>query len=120
MTMTNRVLMLTIPYPPSQNGYLRRARGGVYQHPAARQYKQGVALLLSAQKVTRFQKPEQLSVTLRFYRPRAIGDLDNLLKLPFDALNGMVWDDDSQIVTIRASRHDDKQNPRVEVTIEAC
>jgi len=112
-------LFCTIPYPPSQNGYLRRGRGGVYQHPAAKAYKQAVALLLKTAVVTKFVKPHRLTVTLHFFRPRAIGDLDNVLKLPFDALNGVLWEDDSQVEEIHAFRLEDKSNPRVEIEVQA-
>lgn len=113
-------VFFTIPYPPSQNHYIRRGRGGVYQHPAAVAYKNAVGLLLRAQKVSKVPKPQTVSVTLRFYRPRASGDLDNSFKLPFDACNGLVWDDDSQVKAIHAYQADDKKNPRVEVVVESC
>jgi len=31
-------------------------------------------------------------------------DVDNLVKLVLDALNGVVWDDDSQILALSASK----------------
>jgi Holliday junction resolvase RusA-like endonuclease len=35
----------------------------------------------------------------------------------FDALNGLVWLDDSQVVEIHSFREDDKLNPRVEFLV---
>lgn len=44
-------------------------------------------------------------------------DLDNLEKTVGDALNGIIWDDDSQIDEVYKRRHLDRENPRVEITI---
>jgi Holliday junction resolvase RusA-like endonuclease len=52
------------------------------------------------------------------YRPRKAGDLSNRIKVLEDALNGIAWIDDKQIVEIHARREDDASNPRVEVRIE--
>ncbi len=35
----------------------------------------------------------------------------------FDALNGLVWLDDMQVVEIHSFRADDKKNPRVEFLV---
>ena len=32
-------------------------------------------------------------------------DLDNLIKLALDSLNGLVWQDDTQVAEIKASKH---------------
>jgi Holliday junction resolvase RusA-like endonuclease len=45
-------------------------------------------------------------------------DVDNMLKLICDGLNGVAWDDDSQVEEISGRRgHDDKENARTEVLI---
>lgn len=44
-------------------------------------------------------------------------DLDNICKAILDALNGIAYDDDRQVVVIYASKHY-SENPRVEVTLE--
>ena len=55
----------------------------------------------------------------RKYQPTAkiFGDVDNHLKAIFDALNGIIFDDDSQVVTCTAMKFTDKIRPRVEVEI---
>lgn len=60
-----------------------------------------------------------IEVVLKFYRPQRSGDLDNRLKCLLDALQGVVYANDSQIVRIVAERHEDKHNPRVAVQITA-
>lgn len=44
-------------------------------------------------------------------------DIDNLWKLVSDAGNGIVWNDDSQIVDLTIHKHLDKANPRTEVLV---
>lgn len=59
-----------------------------------------------------------LRVRLRFFRnSKRRVDLDNLSKIPLDALNGLAWADDSQIVSLVASKHLDLDRPRTEVEI---
>lgn len=57
-------------------------------------------------------------VTIHVYRARKTGDLDNFQKLLLDALNGIAYNDDKQIVELHAYRRDDKNDPRVEIVIE--
>jgi Holliday junction resolvase RusA-like endonuclease len=47
-------------------------------------------------------------------------DLDNVAKAVCDALNGIAWDDDSQVWTLVIRRGEiDRTSPRVEVKVEA-
>jgi crossover junction endodeoxyribonuclease RusA len=55
---------------------------------------------------------------LAFYRENALScDLDNLIKLVQDALNGLAWKDDRQIVQVSALKAIDREHPRTEVEI---
>lgn len=106
---------LTLPYPPSVNHYLKRGRNGVYLTAEARAFKDEAAL------VARLAGVEPLAgalvVVLDMYRPRRTGDIDAVFKLTFDALNGVAWFDDKQIVELHARRYDDRRNPRLELVI---
>lgn len=44
-------------------------------------------------------------------------DLDNIAKTVLDALNGVLYLDDSQITTLLVATHVDRERPRVEVHI---
>lgn len=44
-------------------------------------------------------------------------DADNLLKLVADAANGVVWDDDNQLVDIHVWKLIDRERPRTEVRV---
>jgi len=58
-------------------------------------------------------------MTLKFWREnRRLCDLDNLVKSALDSLNGIVFEDDSQIDVLFAARAIDRDNPRVEILIE--
>lgn len=57
----------------------------------------------------------------RRYKPTArnYGDLDNFLKGIFDALNGVCYVDDRQIVRCLVEKHTDRAFPRLEISIES-
>nr|WP_320443163.1 RusA family crossover junction endodeoxyribonuclease [Limosilactobacillus oris] len=44
-------------------------------------------------------------------------DTDNYIKSTLDGLNGLLWDDDNQIVDLVASKFY-SDNPRVEIEVE--
>ncbi len=104
-------------YPPSANVYWRSSRGRVFVSSEARAYKAEVAALALTENITPMDG--DLIICLDFYRPRRAGDLDNRIKVCLDALNKLVWHDDSQIVEIHARRFDDKKNPRVEINVNS-
>lgn len=110
-------MKLTLGYPPSANRYWRVFQGIARLSQEARSYKAGVVMKA---KGLRLGKPltSPVAMTLNVYRPRKAGDLSNRLKVLEDALQGVAFDDDDQVVEIHMYRHDDKENPRVEVVIE--
>lgn len=64
--------------------------------------------------------PGPVRIVTRFYRATARRcDIDNLSKSVWDALTGTAWEDDSQIVSVVATKAVDRKSPRVEVEIEA-
>ena len=108
-------LRLELPWPPSSNRYWRASKGrGLVPSDEAIAYKRRVAFL--APKLLTFKGPVRVEV--RAFRPRAIGDLDNVLKVLFDALSGVIWLDDEQVQELAARRFDDPQRPRVEIEVE--
>lgn len=79
---------------------------------AARQYKERVGLL---QGWCVAEGP--VSITLDWYRGRKSGDLDKRIGVVLDALQGVLYSNDSQIVELTARRHEDAANPRIEVSV---
>lgn len=107
---------LVLPYPPSLNRLYRTVRGRPILSREAREYRAAVQRQLAGIGFRATGSPVALSVAL--YRPRKSGDADNALKALLDALNGLLWADDSQIVEIHLWRRDDKARPRVELLLE--
>jgi crossover junction endodeoxyribonuclease RusA len=58
-----------------------------------------------------------LSVTF-YFKTKRRRDLDNQNKILFDALSGIVYDDDSQIAELRLRREYDRARPRIEVQVQ--
>lgn len=114
-------MILALPYPPTANLYWRIFRGHAAKSPQARKYQRTVALLAKVSMGPSGRPLEgPISVKLSVYRPRRLGDLDNTLKVILDALRGIAFEDDSQVVRIEANREDDAKNPRAIITVEAA
>lgn len=82
------------------------------------------ALSLIAKSVMKGRKPltDKIKITLDLYRNKKIdsksfGDVDNHQKAIFDALNGICFTDDCQIVSVTCNKHKDKFQ-RIEIKIE--
>jgi len=58
----------------------------------------------------------ELDIKLYFGTKRR-SDWDNFHKLSMDALSGIVWEDDSQIIKATVEKHYSKENPRIEIEI---
>jgi crossover junction endodeoxyribonuclease RusA len=115
--MPTEPVKLVLPFPPSTNRYWRNWRGRQVVSAEAREYKEAVGWIV--RKAMREPLTGDVAVTVEVYRPRKSRDLDNCLKIVFDALNGIAYNDDNQITEIYAFRYDDKANPRVNLTIAA-
>jgi len=105
----------TLPLPPMANRYWRNFRGRMVVSAEARRYKVDAAYRAKMQGAQVLDG--ELAVRLAVYRKARRGDLDGFLKVALDSLNGIAWHDDRQIVKIDAERHDDKANPRIEITV---
>ena len=108
-------MTITLPYPPSANRYWRTFNGRIVMSAEARAYKEGVALIARAKGL----RPSDGDVTLKLdvFRPQRRGDLDNRIKIVLDALQGVAYYDDKQVIEIHARRFDAGKDARVEVTI---
>jgi crossover junction endodeoxyribonuclease RusA len=113
-------LKFTIPYPPSLNVYWRNFRGRMVLSAEAKKYKRAVRDLFESDPnliTTAASKKRFVGLKIDVYRPRKSGDLDNTLKAILDSLNENLYEDDRQVIEIHAMRHDDKDNPRVEIGV---
>ncbi|WP_153905122.1 RusA family crossover junction endodeoxyribonuclease, partial [Acinetobacter baumannii] len=65
-----------------------------------------------------FSKKKTVQAEAREIRPTSKPDVDNYVKGIKDALNKVIWKDDSQIVSIVAEKFY-SQKPRIEVKVQA-
>ncbi len=110
-------MRLTLPYPPSINHYWRVVNGRPIKSREGREYMLKTQAIARAQLGAVAPFAGDVIVTVDVFRPRRIGDLDNTLKVLLDALRGVAYVDDSQVVSIEAQRYDDAADPRAEVTV---
>lgn len=113
---TTKELKLILPYPPSTNNLYFNRWGKRVLSNAGRKFKADIAVLAKQQGAKLLSG--ELSVTFRVFRPKRIGDLDNRLKISQDALKGICFEDDKQIIEIHAYRFDDRENPRIEIELK--
>lgn len=66
-----------------------------------------------------FSKKRQILAAQGDIRPTTKPDIDNIVKGIKDALKGVIWRDDSQVVEVIASKWYSNE-PRVEIDIEGC
>lgn len=112
-------MKLVLPLPPSANNYWRsvtiNGHARVLVSKEAREYVKRVA----AHALFPDSKPLEVpvSITVRVFRQQRRGDLLNFEKVLCDALEGVAYVNDSQIVEAHLYLGDDKYNPRVEVEV---
>jgi len=104
---------MTVPEPPSANRYWRVYRNRVVKSAEARAYRQAVRMLAKHSP-----RVGPVAVTVTWYRGAKRGDLDNRLKVVLDAMEGVLYENDNQIVELHAYRIDDKGNARMDVEVE--
>lgn len=97
---------LYLPEPPSANRWWRNVRGRMVLSREAREYKARVALFASFGAARVIRAPTTVSVKLIWHRGRKSGDLDKRLGVLLDALQGVAYENDSQITRITAERFD--------------
>ncbi len=113
---TDGELKLILPYPPSVNNLYATYQGRRITSAKGRKFKSDIAVLARQQGAKLLAG--DLVITFRVFRPKKIGDLDNRLKISQDALKGICFADDKQIIEIHAFRFDDKANPRIEIDVK--
>lgn len=111
------MVLWPLPEPPSANRYWRVYRGRAVVSSEAQAYKNGVAMRASVQHLRPFAAGVPVRVVLRWYRAKRMGDLDNRIKVTLDALKGVLYVDDKQVVEIHATRHESPRAGRLEVEV---
>lgn len=68
-------------------------------------------------KESPLEVPVSVDVTTYWHNARK-RDIDNTLKMTLDALNGIVWKDDSLIIDLNTHKRVDRRNPRTVIHIQ--
>ena len=115
-------LTFTVEGPPRPKQRPRLGKGGrVYTPAATLAYERQVARCCLVARQAAGIGPRHLGpveVTCAFYLPTARRvDADNLIKSCLDGMNGVAYDDDSQVVRVTASKDVDRTRPRTVVTV---
>lgn len=115
------MIVITLPYPPSVNGYWRNVtiggKGRTLISEKGRKYRQAVAAAWAAsgEKKTLGRLRVEITAIPPDKRSR---DLDNILKSLLDSLTHCAaWDDDSQIDDLRIVREPSEKGGSVVVCI---
>jgi Holliday junction resolvase RusA-like endonuclease len=116
-TIRTLILDLTVPGEPVPWERAGRTRSGrSFTKPKTASQQALISLLARGKCQT--PTPDPVIVELDFFigSKRRV-DGDNLQKLVWDALTGIAWDDDSQIVEWQGHKHVDKTFPRTEILV---
>lgn len=96
--MQTNDVTLQLPYPPSVNRIWRSGRGIVYKTDAARDYRYFV--ISEANRVSLPLLTGAVALTVHLFPPQSNCDIDNALKVLSDALQGIAYHDDKQVVEL--------------------
>lgn len=103
---------LVLQYPISANRYWRKAGARVYVSPEAEQYRANVKLQAQSVATVLVESGDvAVSMSLHPKQPKTQSgkrtrcmDVDNALKVCLDALQGVAFTNDAQIVELRIKR----------------
>lgn len=124
------MISLSLPIEPVAKERPRLGRSGVYTPDKTRRFERDIAQLVLAHPTLIGPLCGPLKVTMRFILkrpkrpkfalPAVRPDADNFWKAVSDALNGILWEDDAQIVECHASKAYAAAGtePRIEIELE--
>lgn len=113
---------ITLKGEPRSTSHLYKSvcRGSyptVYMSAAGKALKESYQWQAKSQYKRKVLKGElEIWITIYFGTKRK-SDWDNFHKISMDALSGIVWEDDSQVVEAHISKRYDKKEPRIEVEV---
>lgn len=108
-------LTFTLPEAPSANRWWRKFRNRMVLSDEAREYKSLVRMAYRSVELR-----GEIEVRVKWFRGRRAGDLDKRVPIVLDALQGVAYANDSQIVKLSAERIEAPRNPCMIVTVRAA
>lgn len=117
------MIKLVVEVEPLPQPRPRFSRGRCFQPKVITEYKAQIAQAARIAMKDKELMTGAVAMSIKLYRKfvatsRRFGDFDNHAKNICDACDKIVFADDSQIVSCTVEKFTDKENPRVEVTIE--
>ncbi len=115
-------MKVVVPLDAVPQGRPRVYQGVAVDPPKSRQFKYVLALIVKPLAGSPFSG--EVKVKLDIYRhcksvtSKRYGDIDNLAKAVLDALNGICWQDDSQISELHVTKNL-ADEPRIELEVAA-
>ena len=114
-------IKIELPIEPLPQPRARVTKNGTYQSAKIREYKSLIRMAGRAAMDGKLPTSKPVICTIKLYRKfkatsKRFGDLDNLFKSITDALNKIVYEDDSQIVRCIIEKITDAA-PKIEVKI---
>jgi len=106
-------MKIVLSLPPLLNRLYRISGGRFYKNQEAIRYKNECAYTI--RKILKQPTDDLLELNIKWYRKALRGDIDAILKCFLDALEGILWENDSQIMKITIEKLHDKNNPRIEL-----
>ena len=124
-------ITIELPFPPTANTYWQPVRSRLIKTKRALNYRNVVSvLLLKNSNEIRKWNPETdkdtrtLAIAVAVHYPKKKGpdgDIDNLLKVLIDCLEGILFENDRQIRHVQISRESQEtKEGSVRVTLKEC
>jgi hypothetical protein len=117
--LTPKGYLLVLPVPPSGNSAYRTYKGRVISSKEWRDYQNDMKTFAMVKRIRKIAAPQEIGLTIRWYREQQKGDLTNREKTVEDALQGTCYDNDAQVSRKMSSRFDVFNGPpRIEVQVD--
>lgn len=114
----NRGSFVTVYDPPKSKAY-KKLVAQYAVHKAPKKLLEGeleVEIQVFKETLKSFSRANKVDAEARLLRPITKPDADNYAKGPLDALKGIIWKDDGQVVDLHCSKYYSSQ-PRIEIII---
>lgn len=114
----SRGKFVTVYDPPKSKAYKKLVARYAMQHKP-KELLEGeleVEILIFKQSLKSFSKKNAALAESGLLRPTTKPDADNYAKGPLDALKGIIWKDDGQVVDLIARKYYSSE-PRIEISV---
>lgn len=103
----------------SKSNSYRIAGNRLYKTQAVKDWELLIKQSASVTKPQNWMHTQSYNVSVKIFWPnKRRKDIDNISKSLLDSMAGILYEDDSQVQELHLYRGFDKQNPRIEVSVE--